>query len=58
MFDYWVGRFAELPARLLQWEHDKTSRDYAGLVASMTKAYGDQFAEHQFVTMVIYRRAS
>jgi hypothetical protein len=58
VFDYWVGRFAEIPARLLQWEHDKSSRDYAGLVEAMTRAYGDKFAEHVFVTLVLYRRAS
>lgn len=54
--DLWVGRFHDLPARLLQWEHEVSSRSYAGLRESMKRAYGDRFGEASFVTVVVYRR--
>jgi hypothetical protein len=58
VLDTWVGRFYDIPARLLQYEHERRSRDYAGLLASMRKAYGDTFGEASFVTVVLYRRVT
>jgi len=56
--DVWVGRFYDIPARLLQYEHETRSRSYAGLRKSMGKAYPDEFTEGSFVTLVLYRRVT
>ena len=52
----WVGKFREIPAYLLQFEHFKPAREYRGLYDSMRKAYGDAFGEWSFVTVVMYQR--
>ena len=54
----WVGRFLEIPARLIANEHEERSRSYTGLLASMTKAYSKLFSEMDFVTVLEYRRIS
>jgi hypothetical protein len=54
----WVGRFHDIPARLLRMEHEVRSRAYDGLFESMQKAYGKGFGEANYVTVVLYRRAS
>ena len=58
VYDTWVGRFFDIPARLLQWEHEERSRSYLGLRDSMGKAYPDAFAENSYVTLVMYKRTS
>lgn len=52
----WFGRFVDIPARYLQYEHEERSRVYDGLLASMRKAYGLEFGEESPVTIVVYRR--
>lgn len=55
--DLWFGRFQDIPARLLRFEHEERSREYNGLLASMRKAYGRGFSERAPVTVVVYRRS-
>jgi len=54
--DIWVGKFREIPAYLLQFEHEKRSREYGGLYLSMRKAYPLDFNEASFVTVPMYTR--
>src|SRR6185295_10469414 len=54
----WVGRFGELPASLIELEHEESSRVYSGLLESMRRAYGEDFEEDTFVTVVMYTRVS
>lgn len=54
----WVGRFIDVPASLLSYEHELRSREYNGLLASMRKAYGEGFLETEYVTVILYRRVS
>ena len=54
--DLWFGRFQDIPARLLRYEHEVRSREYNGLLDSMRKAYGDGFAESSPVTVIVYKR--
>ena len=58
--DVWVGRFQDIPARVLRNAHEVRSREYYGLLDSMTKAYGDAFDddEGKLVTVVEYYRES
>jgi hypothetical protein len=56
--DQWFGHFDEVPARLIEHEHEVRSRQYSGLLASMQKAYGDSFEEENFVTVIVYKRVS
>jgi hypothetical protein len=52
----WFGRFMDIPARELQYEHEIRSREYTGLLASMRHAYGDEFNITYPVTVIVYRR--
>ena len=54
----WFGYFKDIPARVLQFEHEERSREYSGLLASMRHAYGPGFSESDPVTVVVYRRIS
>lgn len=54
----WVGRFRDIPAYLISNEHEERSREYWGLYDSMRKAYGDEFGESSFVTVLWYRRTA
>jgi hypothetical protein len=56
VWELWFGRFHDIPAMLLEYEHEERSRRYAGLFASMRKAYGEDFSEDSPVTVVVYRR--
>lgn len=56
VFDVWVGRFYDLPARLLAYLHERRAHTYTGLRTSMGKQYPDDFSETSFVTLVLYRR--
>lgn len=52
----WVGRFRDIPAWLISFEHLRSAREYWGLYDSMLNAYGKEFGESSFVTVVMYRR--
>lgn len=52
----WTGKFLDIPARLIQIEHEIASRQYDGLYLSMKRAYGEQFHASSDVTVVTYRR--
>lgn len=56
VFDVWIGRFYDLPARLLSYLNDKRGHTYSGLRRTMGAAYPDQFNEASFVTLALYRR--
>ena len=55
-FDVWVGRFYDLPARLLAYLQHKSGHTYIGLRKHMGKTYPDRFSEASFVTLILYRR--
>jgi hypothetical protein len=52
----WFGRFCDIPARLLQYEHEERSRQYGGLKESMENAYGDKFLPDRPVVVIVYLR--
>jgi hypothetical protein len=52
----WQGMFFEIPARLIEREHEVRSRTYSGLLASMRNAYGENFREDNFVVVLSYQR--
>lgn len=54
----WYGAMRDVPARLIECEHEERSRQYSGLLASMRKAYGPEFSEDETVTVLVYRRTS
>jgi hypothetical protein len=54
----WFGRFFDIPARYLRFEHEAQSREYGGLLDSMRRAYGEELSESRPVTIIIYRRES
>lgn len=51
-----LTRFCDISARDIQYEHEESSRLYDGLLASMRRAYGDEFSEDENVTVVTYLR--
>ena len=56
--DVWLGRFVGVPASLIEIEHEESSRTYSGLLASMRRAYGEEFSENDVVTVFSYERTS
>ena len=56
--DQWFGTFKDIPARLIENEHEKLSRLYSGLLHSMKRAYGKEFSENSSVTIITYKRLS
>ena len=52
----WFGRFIDVPAQYLRYEHEEKSREYSGLVSSMKNAYGEDFDTHAPVVVIMYRR--
>lgn len=54
--ELWTGAFTNIPARLLEQEHEISSRNYSGLFNSMKKAYGTTFSDSSVVTIVAYER--
>lgn len=54
----WMGRFKDVPACLIENEHELESRRYSGLKASMERAYGNLFNEDSVVTVLSYQRAA
>jgi hypothetical protein len=57
-FDTWVGRFYDVPARLLSYVHELRSRTYIGARKSLGKRYPDVFTEGSYVTLILYRRTT
>jgi len=50
-------RFSEIPARLVEMEHEKTSRTYSSLLESMKRAYNEpKFKETDQVVVMTYLR--
>jgi len=56
VLDLWLGRFIDIPARLLKYEHEERSREYDSLYDSMAFAYGDKFDPSKAVVVIIYVR--
>jgi hypothetical protein len=56
ILDAWFGIFIDIPGRLLELEHEASSRTYSGLLASMKRAYGNAFDERLGVTVLTYMR--
>lgn len=56
VFDVWVGRFFDIPARLIAYVHESRAHTYTGLRKSLGEQYPDEFNETSFVTLVLYRR--
>lgn len=56
VYDTWVGRFYDIPARLLSYEHEARRRNYNGLRRSLGERFPDEFSEASYVTVVLYRR--
>jgi hypothetical protein len=56
--EIWTGAFYDVPARLIENEHEICSRSYTGLYTSMIKAYGGwtDFYDGSDVTVVAYER--
>ena len=54
--DIWEGKFKDVPARYLEYEHEIRSRQYSGLLESMRKAYGQDFNEDEQVVILTYLR--
>lgn len=52
----WVGKMCDVPAKLIETEHEIRSRQYSGLLDSMRKAYGDAFSEDNQVVVLTYLR--
>jgi hypothetical protein len=50
--------FEDVPAKYIENEHEESSRVYSGLLASMRRAYGDDFSEKSLVTVLIYERTT
>ena len=57
IIDKKVELFYNLKAKDIDHEHEISSRTYSGLLASMRRAYGDDFGEDSVVTILTYRRA-
>lgn len=51
----WVGRLRDLPARLIEYEHEERSRSYSVLLDSLARAYGT-VSEDDWVTVMGYLR--
>jgi hypothetical protein len=56
--DQWFGTFKNIPARVIENEHEALARLYSGLLYSMRRAYGEDFSEEELVTVVTYKRLS
>lgn len=54
----WHGKFYDIPAKMIEHEHEKLSRQYSGLLFSMRRAYGQDFQEHDDVVILTYERMS
>lgn len=52
---HWVGQLKDLPARIIEQEHEEKSRAYSGLLFSLKRAYG-QVSDGDYVTALFYVR--
>jgi hypothetical protein len=52
----WEGLFYQIPAKLIEREHELRSRSYSGLLDSMRNAYGENFQEDNSVVILTYNR--
>jgi len=52
----WTGEFFNIPAQLIEREHEVRSRTYSGLLASMRNAYGEDFPASAQVVVLTYQR--
>lgn len=52
---HWVGQLKDLPARIIELEHEAKSRLYSGLVGSLARAYG-KLSDRHYVTALFYAR--
>jgi hypothetical protein len=55
---HWVGQLKDLPARIIEQEHEEKSRTYSGLMFSLRRAYGPQLSDNDYVTALFYIRQS
>lgn len=55
---HWVGQLKDLPARVIEREHEAESRSYSGLLFSLRRAYGQDFSDGEYVTALFYVRQS
>jgi len=53
---HWVGQLKDLPARIIEQEHEAESRTYSGLMHSLRRAYGPQLSDVHYVTALFYMR--
>jgi len=51
----WRGKLIHVPDTLLALEHEKSSRNFMGLLFSMRRAYPN-ISSHDYVTALIYTR--
>lgn len=48
--------FRDLKAKVIDFEHDRRARTYSGLLKGMREAYGEDFSENEYVTVVFFKR--
>lgn len=56
ILDTEIHRFRDLPARVLDKEHDERACTYSGLLKGMREAYGESFHEDEYVTVVYFMK--
>jgi len=50
-----IHHFRNLPAKVIDLEHDRRARTYSGLLKGMREAYGEDFSENEYVTVVFFK---
>ena len=50
-----IYRFRDLKAKVIDLEHDRRARTYSGLLKGMREAYGEDFSENEYVTVVFFK---
>ena len=50
-----IHLFRSLPAKVIDLEHDRRARTYSGLLKGMREAYGEDFSESEYVTVVFFK---
>jgi hypothetical protein len=54
---HWVGQLKDLPARVIEMEHEASSRLYGGLLESLRRGYGS-VTESDYFTALFYQRVT
>ena len=49
-----IYKFEDLPARVIDEEHDERARNYSGLLKGMREAYGQDFRTAEYVTVIYF----